>query len=41
MWDYTSGRQRVDTQGVVLSEESQSPFFYYYIYQSKGWRPEH
>jgi len=39
IWSHavTSSRQRVDTQGVVPDEESQSPFLYY---QSKGWRPE-
>ena len=33
----TSGRQKVDTWGVVPDEESRSPFLYYW---SEGWRPE-
>ena len=40
IWSHAvmSGRQRVDTQGAVHNEESQSTFLYN---QSEGWRPEH
>ena len=34
----TSGRQKVDTRGVVPVDETWSPFLYYW---SEGWRPEH